>query len=225
MQAEARTGPILTADGALNTLRSDRTGAAIVSDGHARYLEANYRGTIFSGGMGLTSINNSTYTTGTLTASCTPVIGLWNPSTNTANLVILQATLGVTATALQATGCGPFVWASSVGNTAVSTGNSPLNRKTLIASGSLAKDMTNVALTGLTNALTVKFGSSMGGGSAVQAAFLATQVALQTVQTSFVENFDGSLIVPPGGLLALLASGTPVAHSAASSITWEEVPI
>jgi len=30
---------------------------------------------------------------------------------------------------------------------------------------------------------------------------------------------------PPGGVLALFATTTPVAHSAASMIVWEEVPI
>ena len=46
-----------------------------------------------------------------------------------------------------------------------------------------------------------------------------------TVNVSSVENFDGSLIVPPGGVLALLGHTTPVAHSAAAEILWEEVSV
>ena len=41
----------------------------------------------------------------------------------------------------------------------------------------------------------------------------------------FTENFDGSLIIPPGYVLALMATTTPVAHSAVSNILWEEVPL
>ena len=59
----------------------------------------------------------------------------------------------------------------------------------------------------------------------MQAAFLATQVALQTQQVSFIEQIDGAVIVPPGGVLALLATATGVAHSAVSSLLWEEVPL
>lgn len=218
-------GASTNADGTTPTARGGRTGEAILSELHGRFYEQNSRGGVFSGGMALTSINASSFTTGTLSASCTPVAGVWNPSTAIVNLVILQATLGVTMTALQATGCGPFVWASSVGNTAISTGNTPLNRKTLVAAGSSAKDMTGVALTGLTNALTVKFGSALGGGSATSTAFLATQAGPQTQQASASENIDGSIIVPPGGVLALLATATPVAHSAVSSLIWEEVAV
>src|SRR5205807_2671172 len=105
--------------------------------------------------------------------------------------------LGLTMTALQATGGAPFVWAASTGNTAISTGAQPLNRKTLAQAGSAARDMTNVALTGLTNNLVVRFGSILGGGSALSAAFLATAASMQTQQLSFLEQIDGAIIVPP----------------------------
>jgi hypothetical protein len=40
-----------------------------------------------------------------------------------------------------------------------------------------------------------------------------------------IDNIDGAIVVPPGGVLALLATGTPVAVSAASSLLWEELPV
>jgi len=220
-----QVGPATLGDGAEHEARMGRSAELVVQELHGRFYESNYRSAVFSGGMGLTSISNATYTTGTLTASVTPVCGVYNPSTSTVNLAIIEATLGVVMTALQATGPGAFVWATSIGNTAVSTGASPLNRRTLAASGSQARDLTNVAPTGLTNNLTVRFGSSLGGGSAENTAFLATAVAMQTQQASSKELFDGSLIVPPGGVLALLATTTPVAHSAVSALVWEEVPL
>lgn len=201
-------------------------GEQLVSELHGRLYQQNYRGRIFSGGMGITSISASTFTTANLTATQTPIIGVWNPSTSTVNVVVLQATLSVIQNALQATGCGGFVWASSLGNTAISTGSTPLNRKTLVASGAQAKDMTNVTPTGLTNNETVKFGSALNGGSSIPVAFLATQAGAQTQSvTNSVENFDGGLIVPPGGILALLCGTTPVGHSAASCLVWEEVAL
>lgn len=220
-----KVGPQVLADGVAAALRQGKTGELIAQLLHGKFYEQNYRGAVYSGGMGLTDISNATFTTGTLGATCTPIIGVWNPASSPVNLVILQARLGVTMTAAQATGAGPFVWATSVGNAAISTGNAPLNRKTLVASGSVAKDLSGLALTGLSVNLVVRGGSSLGGGSGSNAAFLATAVAMQTPLVAAKEDIDGALIVPPGGVLALLATTTPVAHSAASGLIWEEVPV
>ena len=222
-----QVGPQVLSDGSIGArFRQGKGGEQVVTDLHGRFYEQNNRGNLFSAGMGMTSISNATYTTGTLGNTVTAIAGVWNPPTSLVNLVILQAILAVSQTALQATGPGGFVWASSVGNTAISVGAAPLNRKTLVASGSSAKDLTNLAPTGLTNNLTVKHASSLGGGSAIGTAFLATQAGAQTVQApANTENIDGSIIVPPGAFLALLATITPVGHSAASALVWEEVPL
>lgn len=220
-----RVGPDVLSDGAEPKFRAGRSAEAIVQELHGRFYETNFRGALFSGGMGFTSISNATYTVGGIGATTTPIVGVWNPASSLVNLVILQATLGIGVTALQATGAAPFVWCMSTGNGAISTGAQPLNRKTLALAGSSARDMTNVAVTGITNALVQRFASALGGGSAVQAAFLATQVAMQTMQVSSIEYIEGAIIVPPGGILALLAAATGVAHSASSSLLWEEVPL
>ncbi len=222
-----QVGPQVLSDGiATGRMRQGRNAEQITQDLHGRFYEQNFRGNLYCDGMGLTSISNTTFTTNTLGATCTPITGLWNPSTNTVNLVVLTATLGIVITNATSTGGGPFVWALSVGNTAISTGTAPLNRKSLANSGSIAKGMSGVACTGQTNALVVKFGSALGGGSAVNFSFVGTAAGEVTAAAGFAEeHFDGGLIVPPGGLLALLATTTPVAHSAVSSIVWEEVAV
>lgn len=226
VEIRGRVGPDVLADGAEGKARQGRSAELIFQELHGRFYETNFRGALFSGGMTMTSISNATYTLATLGNTVTPIAGVWNPSTSTVNLVMLQAVLAVSQTALQATGPGGFVWAMSVGNTAISTGAAPLNRKSLALSGSFAKDLTNTTPTGLTNNLVVRFASALGGGSAIGTAFLATQAGAQTVQApANVENLDGSIIVPPGGFLALLATLTPVGHSAASSLVWEEVAL
>jgi hypothetical protein len=48
---------------------------------------------------------------------------------------------------------------------------------------------------------------------------------MQTQALGAQELFDGSVIVPPGGVIALLATTTPAAHSAVSALVWEEVPV
>lgn len=225
ISVRGRVGPDVLADGAEAKVRMGRTAEQVVTELHGRFYEQTYRSTVFSDGMGLTSISNATFTVGGIGVTTTPVLGLWNPATSAVNCALIEATLGLVMTAVAATGPGGFVWAMSVGNTAISTGSVPLNRKTLALSGAQAKGMTGQALTGRTNDVVVRFGSALGGGSAENVAFTATAVAMQTQQISSKELFDGTLIVPPGGLLALLATTTPAAHSAVGALVWEEVPV
>ena len=208
-------------------VRQGNQGDMVVSELHGRLYEQAYRGNLYYGGTtALTTINNATFTIATTGVTATPIVGLYNPLSNSAtNLVVLQATLACTLTALAATGGGPYVWMVSTGNNAISTGNTPYNRKTLTSAGSFAKVFGGAALTGMTGTLAAMAGSALGGGSYSNASFTATAAGPQTLLQGFVENFDGSLIVPPGGVLALMATTTPAAHSVTSSLLWEEVPV
>jgi hypothetical protein len=223
-----------SADGS-NVSRAGRQQDLIVSELHGRFYEQVFRGNTYSTGMQLTSISNATFTTatglsGTLgtAATATPIVGMWNPTTAT-NAVILQATLATTLTALQNTGTGGFVWAVFTGNTAggitVANQATPVNRKTLLASGSSMKGLSGLALTGLASAGTFLSASTLEGGSSYNIALLGTAAGFVTTLSADTENFDGSLIVPPGGILALFCATTPVAHSVTSSLMWEEVPV
>ena len=229
MTVASQVGPIASnaslGTGVVAPLRSGNMGDIVVSELQGRFYESAYRNALFSGGSAtLVNINAATFAIATLGNTCTPLIGLWNPSSSTVNLVVLQATLAATITAATATGAGPFYWASSTGNTALTLGTVGMSRKTHTATGT-GQSFFGAALTGLTTNLTVKFGSAIGTGSADGYSFVATAAGTQGILTAGCENFDGSLIVPPGVVIALLAANTPVAHSAASSILWAEVPL
>jgi hypothetical protein len=211
--------------GTFKPFTSAISGSQRVSDAHGRFMDAALAGRLFTGGMTLTSVANATFTTATLGATATPIIGLWNPLANNKNLVVLQARLSPINTALQVTGAGALMWATSLGNSAISTGNQPFNPTTFLASGSAAKDLCGVALTGLTNNLVVRGASALGSGAMSNVSTLQTAAGLMPSQVVSVENLDGSIIVPPGGVLALLSTSTAVAISMASSILWEEVPL
>lgn len=225
-QIQVQPGVQALSDGVAANVRGGKQGEMSVSELHGRFYEQNYRGAVFSDGIPtVIAITAATYNISTLGATATPIAGLWNPSTSPINAVLLAATLSAIKTALQNTGCGPFFWATSIGNAALTLGNTPLNRKTLAASGSFCKGLANVALTGLTNNLTVKGASALGGGSASLAAFLETQAGMATIHAASRELFDGEWIIPPGGVIALLAGSAPVAVSATSMLVWEEVPV
>lgn len=211
-------------DGTPGPARGGRQGETIVSELHGRYYEQNFRGNTFSGGMQPASINVATFTTATLGATATPIVGVWNPSTSTVNLVLQQVNLQVFLTALTSTGPGAFLWCTSTGNIGTAAGNQPLNRKTLQNSGSQCRDVSGVALTGLTNNLVVRNAASIAGGSLYNTSNVATAAGFQTTLAPSTDNIDGQWIIPPGGIIALLCSTLPVAHSASTGLIWEEVP-
>jgi len=216
-------GPLVGAstDGANPLFRQGRQQELIVSELHGRFYEQVFRGNTYSIGSSTTALSANTIS---LTASTTPIVGVWNPSTSLVNLVILQAGLQVSVQAASSTAQGSFVWATSTGNTAISTGSAPFNRKTLVAAGSSAKGFPGgVALTGLTNNLVVLEGADLAGGLAITTAAVAATTAVPTY--AYVQNFDGSLIVPPGGVLALLNTVSTANLSVASRLMWEEVPV
>lgn len=225
MLAEVRVGPLTAKDGAVNPARGDQTGATVTSDAHGRFQEAALRGNLFSAGMTLTSISNATFTTGTLGSTCTPIVGVWNPTNSGKNLVVLQVRLQMITTAITTpTGPGGLVWATAVGQSAISTGITPLNRLSLAASGAVGKGYANTALTGLSGNLTVQEAAGLTT-FIINASTAETAAGYYTVSAGGLDNIDGGIIVPPGGVLALLGTTTPVAISATSSILWEEVNI
>lgn len=225
IEIKGQVGEQSLAAGASSTLRQGRFAELVGSDYLPRFAELTRAGRLFSHGIGLTAINNATYTTGTLGATVTPIAGVYNPPTSGVDLVIIQLVLGVTVTAATNTGGAPFAWASSVGNQAVSTGAPPFNRKTGQASGSGALGLGNIAPTGLTNSLVVRGAAGVGGGSMHGFSFVETAVGSTGPHFMTVDNVDGSIVVPPGGVLALLATTTPVAHSASSMLLWAELPV
>jgi hypothetical protein len=182
-----------------------------------------YRNNVyFTGNTGLSALSANTIS---LTATTTPILGVYNPSSSTVNLVILQAMLTVVANNLTSGAApGAFVWASSLGNGAVSTGSNPFNARTLATSGSSARGFFGAtALTGLTNNLAIMAASALPSPSGLTYTTLASTALLPSYAGT--ENFDGSIFVPPGGVLALLNTVSSTVFSVAGRLTWEEVPV
>lgn len=207
-------------DGATPSIRLGKQGDQIASELHGRFYEQASRGNLFSDGCSINALSANTIT---LTATTTPILGVYNPPTSGVNLVILQAALASGINNVTSVAPGAFVWASSINNSAITTGTVPFNRKTLTRGGSQAKGLSFIALTGITNALVVIEGADLATASAM----LTTTVAAATPTPGVVgvQNFDGGLIVPPGGVLALLNTVSTTTHSVWGRMLWEEVPV
>lgn len=222
-QLQGSVGVQNNADGAPNNLRTGRQGDIIVSELHGRYYESTFRGAQYF--TGHTAVQALTANTITLTATTTPILGVYNPLGSGVNLVIQQAFLSLFANNLTSgAGPGALVWASSLNNGAISTGLTPFNARTLTASGSVARGFAGAtALTGLTNNLAIMCGSQLPSPTALTYTTLASTALLTPYAGR--EDIDGSIIVPPGGVLALLNTTSSTVFSAVGRLTWEEVPV
>lgn len=221
MLIQTLVGPQISADGTTPSLRAGRSSEAIVQELHGRFYEQTFRGNVYSFGISNTALVAANAIATGVTSSAQPVVGLYNPSTSPVNLVILQASVVTTTVANTAVAPGGFMWVGSAGNTGVSTGSTPVNMKTLVASGSSGKAFAvSTALTGLTNSLATLRAS---GIASINAAGPATAISQSISNT--VENVDGSIIVPPGGVVALMNQLSTSTISVSVSIVWEEVVI
>lgn len=222
MISEGRVGPQVLADGAVDAFRAGKAGELVVQELHGQFYEQVVRGNVYSIGCAPTALSGATIL---LTASAQPIVGVWNPTTSGVNLVILQAALVDFINNVSSVALGGFVWASSANNVSLTAGLSPFNRKTLASTGSAAKAFslsTASLLTGLTNNVVVFEGAEFNTASGLLTTTVAA--ATPTPSVSGVQNFNGSLIVPPGGVLALLNTVSVTTHTVYGRLLWEEVP-
>lgn len=216
-----QVGPTVAGDNTYPPVRLGRTAEVVVGELHGRFFEQVSRGNVYS--IGTAGVLALTANTIGLTATGTPILGIYNPPTSGYTAVVLQATLvdflnNVTSVAL-----GAFVWASSIGNNVVTTGLAPFNRKTLSSTGSQVKGFGGAtAMTGLTTTLVVFEPAEFNTASGLLTTTVAA--ATPTPSVSGVQNFDGSLFVPPGGMLGLFNTISVTTHSVWGRLMWEEVP-
>ena len=229
MLVQNQVGPVATilsaSPGTQVPGRAGHMGESIISKLHGDFYEANYQQKLFSTGTAGAVALASTHATATgLTATATPILGIYNPSGSGYNAEILQTVLNTFLNNVTSVAPGAYVWAVATGQGAVSTGLSPWNRKTLTQSGSVCKGFAGAtALTGLVGAMTI-----MGAAPfPVASGLLTTTVAAATPTPSVggLEVYNGSLIVPPGGVLALMNTLSVTTHSFYGSLLWQESPI
>lgn len=211
--------------GANPAIRQGQLGDVIVSELHGRFYEQVYRGAVYSTGATLTALVSANATATGLSATAQPIVGVYNPANSPVNLVLLQASIQLAANNLTSGAApGALVWVYSVGNNVISTGGTPFNRKTLAAAGSYAKTYNiSTALTGLTNNLAVFEGAQFQNVTGLTYTTLGSTALLPSY--GGVQNFDGSIIIPPGAVFALMNTVSSTVFSASTNLMWEEVPV
>lgn len=184
------------------------------------YAAVNLAGDVYTFGISNTALVAENAIATGLTETAKPVIGLWNDVGTGINLVVTRATVVATTVANTAVAPGGFVWYKDDAETVITTGSTPVNCKTLKSAGSIAKAFAmSTALTGLVGSLTILRPSPITILNATGPSSAITQP-----QGTSVDEISGDIIVPPGGVLALMNQVSTTTVSLGVSITWVEIP-
>ena len=204
IQLAGAVGPSAVGDGATPPVRQNRDGSLAVVESHGRYYEAAYRKNLF------TAVASGT----TLTAANTAYTGLavLNPSGNSKNFV-LQKTGGFLAvTSASTLGIALGYWAQG---TTTMTNTTPVTV------------LPNFVGTGGSTAIASSSATTAASQTAIKYLLHNTAAIATTGEDpGWQVDLEGSIIVPPGYGVALIAVSAASAASALyADISWEEVPV
>jgi hypothetical protein len=188
----------------------DQQGALLATELNPRYYEQAYLGQTF-----FTSTAAAAGTAFVGAAGGTPLLAVWNPAGSGKNLVLLQAMVGVVATA---TGAGTTQFRLYGGATAAitqATVATPVSCLSLAASGSVAKAYANVATTSST-ALT--YITTIGN-------YYWATAAGAILTEPLIQDFSGAIIVAPGNMVAIGAVTILTSMTNDAYLLWSELPI
>lgn len=186
---------------------------SLVSELQPRYYEQAYRGQIFT--IGTTAGSLTAYTGA---AGGTPLLAVWNPAGSGKNLVVLQASAAIAAASSVA---GNPCFRLYFGPTAAitqATVVAPFSTISGNATGSVAKAYQDVATTSST---ALNYLLTLG-------TYYWATAAGAFAMTPLVQDFSGSILVPPGNMIAVgssIATATMTSLAADAAFIWSEVAI
>jgi len=215
-----KVGPQFGGTGTGTPFTANITGAQRVTSGHGDFMDAALGGRLYTFGLSNTALVAANAIATGLTSTAQLVIGVWNPLTSGVNIAILMAIINTTTVANTAVSPGGFMWVFSATNGAITTGSTPINCKTLTATGSMTKAFAvSTALTGLSNNLAVFRSSAI---NSINAAGPATAIHQPT--NNPLELVNGSIIVPPGGVIGIMNQVSTTTVNVSVGLVWEEIP-
>lgn len=209
-------GPNVRGDGSnYGGARNTKEGAHVISLAGGSMGEATSRGQVFTGSTALAGTTIIAANVGASAAGAAVAFALYNPLGSGKNLEVLKTWLsGISGTP------GVGMWAYAIGNTQSITAT---QNNLGVASGvptpnrvgsdlSSARVFVQTALTGSTlQTLNRPIGSFFGGAIAA------------TTSVNILDMVDGDIVVPPGGVLTVVAPLIGTTFVAFIGMQWREV--
>ncbi len=193
----------------------------IVAELHGKYYTNAYRGNIFWA--------TSDTQGGGIPASSDTSIGfsLWNPAGSQTNAVIIKYIAGLAGSFIGSSGNIQFAFTTKNGSVATTGSSIPS-----FTSGLISGNITRNGLIGGGAASKMKFapsGATISAAGTLLGTVGMSQLSINTASTSapmwqLQIDFDGALIVPPGGLIYPVSSVSG-GFSVTQTLLWKEIPL
>lgn len=208
MLSEAKVGPPSTlTDGVNAALRTGRQGDQIVSELHGRYYETCYRRNLFHA-ANQTGVATTVGLATTYTGLC-----LSNPVGSAVNLVIVKVGASFPVAVAAGLTVGLMVGYNAGTNVTHTTPSTTL-RSCFVGVGAAPVGLVDTACTFPTAPTLAKVMGTIGTAA----------ITAISMESAISEDFEGSIILPPGGYAAIFTSAASGALGFLGSIKWEEVP-
>lgn len=200
MKIQGKVGVQKLTDGAEADIRQNRSSDVVVSQGHAKYQEAVLVGNVFIGA----NPGGTAVTTQAGLSATTPALTLYNPVGSGVNLVLITATIGITASPAAA---AAFMLAYNLSNAAAPTSTTLANvtNAMLTKNGQPIGQCYRIA-TLAAAPLAFRFPGGASGASAIEG-------------TNLLDHIDGEVIIPEGVAISVQSTS---AAAILCSFTWEE---
>lgn len=209
MLSQGQVGPISnTADGVQVAMRAGKLGEQIVSELHGRYYETCYRRALFGAAN-----QAATVTTVGLATTYTGLV-LSNPVGSSVNLSIIKVAAAFPVAPAAAIVVGLMVGYNAGTNVTHTTPSTTL-RSNFVGVGNAPVGLVDTAATLPTAPTLQKVMGVVGTGA------ITVYGGIPAIE----EDFDGSIILPPGAYAAIYTSAASAASGFFGSLKWEEVPV
>ena len=204
-----------TADGTTSSLNFGRSNEALIGELHGKYYLQCYRGNLYYTTTTAAGVAISTSST------LTPTYSLWNPAGSGKNVVLVSLAVGWDATSSVA---GGIVWTATT-----NAGSGISSTAPFVAFGTGTAINAN-----LSSGKAAQLRCATGGTTTLVAAatlyrttgisFGSTAVTTASAWWVAREDYDGTMIVPPGNAIHIMGS-TAVAVTCCITTAWYEAAL
>lgn len=203
-------------DTSIINLTCGKSGELLTADLHGKYYTQNYRGNVFHGTTAAAAVLIPV--SGTTGAT----FGIWNPAGNTKNVIMLVAYYGWISTTGAPANIG-YDFLTGAGS-AIGTA-APLSAFTAgtAQSGKLGSGIASSVFFTPSAATLTAAGTYLG--SAGMSQLTTTGASTATPMFTLREDFDGSIIIPPGTFMFPTSANTAELSKFDIRWVWAEFPI
>jgi len=213
MQGESRTGDMLAGDASMNPLRSGRYGELVTDASVGRFSNIVRQGKIFTASM------QAGAAFGTALTATAVTFTLYNPSSSSVYLAVLQAWFQMSANQTTTTNAPIVVYAANVDTAAaIPATTTAITVRSALLGGSAGTGVVYSAATLPAAPIVVRvfpWGFACQNGGTV----------VQSGNPTQIDNVDGALVLKPNSCLTLQGIATSTAITGIAGMTWAELTI